>query len=207
MNLRVDLILESEQRSGSPVSGKGIVRIASLVVPTIIAFIVILGLLNVRAVSSTVKNREREWSRKKIQQEDAVTLRKAVVRNQAVWDEIESWRTTRTDVALLLAALQREVPASVQLVDLTFSDDFAFDEDKGVVRRLKLTINGLADGFKAKDAVEKLTRRLQTLPAFTNSIESAAVPPGAFAADRSPDAPKSRRVFRIECTFYESPLE
>ncbi len=139
--------------------------------------------------------------------EDAIMLRKTVARNQAVWDEIERWRTTRTDVALLLAALQREVPASVQLVELTFSDDLAFDEEKGVVRRLNLTINGLADGFKAKDAVERLTRRLQALPEFTNSIESASVPPGAFAADRSPGAPKSRRVFRIECTFYESPLE
>lgn len=207
MNLRVDLILESEQRSGSPVNVKSVTRVATFIVPAIIAFIVIVGLLNLRAVSSTVKNRDKEWKQKSTQQEDAIELRAAVESNQAMWDEIETWQSSRTDVALLLAALQREVPDSVQMVDLKFSDVFVFEEAIGVVRRFKLTLNGLADGFKAKDAVEKLTRNLQTAPDFTNMIESASVPPGAFAADRTPGAPKSRRVFRIECTFYQKPFE
>jgi hypothetical protein len=203
MNLRVDLILDQERRSGRVINARLVVRTLSITLPLILATLFALLFLRVQTLNTEVRKWEAVWGARHPKQEQALRMQGTIAANEGRVTEAEAWRRVRLDSAALLRELQLVVPLTTQLTELRLSEDFQVTEGRAAVtqRNASLMLGGKADGPQAKDDVTRLTASLTETPAFTNMIARAFVPPNAFSLDTTPGAPETRRVFRIHCEF------
>lgn len=207
MNLRVDLILEHEQRSATWLDARSLTRIATFAVPALLLLFVGINMLRIQNLKREVRRMEARWAGLHPQQQAAISLQGLTKENLARLDELELWDSTRATLYPLLDALRRFVPKSVQLTEMHLTEEFAVVERQGTMRTYRLVLVGKADGPTAKDDVETLTHVLRNAPPFGDHVVSATVPPGAFHADRSPGAPETRRDFRIHVDFRGVPFK
>ncbi len=200
MNLRVDLILESERRSGSRVSLALVGRVAAVAVPALAALWVVSMIVQYQRVQGELRHAERTWSRMQAEYDAAVALRTNLVERRALLSEIEGWRRARVDWHAQFEALRRGVPDQVQITDLRM-DSLIQAASNRTVRQAKLQLSGKTGGPEADAHVAGLLSELQQNPVFTNVIRSAEVPRGSFSQDPAPTATKQDRVFLIVCDF------
>lgn len=211
MNLRVDLILESEQRSGNVLSAKSVTRAAAIGVPSLIALFVIVSLLRMRELTSEKSRLENQWRQAASRQEQAKDHDHQIKVNKGRLAELESWRRTRLNFPELLDALRLIVPRMIQLTDIRMTEEYRNVEHEGIMRVYTMSISGRADGARAKDHVESLTRDLRESHPFSNVVTQAIVPPNSFREDdtvvTTPGNPTTRRVFNIRVEFKAQPFD
>lgn len=199
MNLRVDLILESEQRSGNVLNPRSLTRVMSIAVPVLVVAIVVGNVMRVRHLERQVQRMEAIWADLHPKQESAKARQGHMIANRGRLAEVELWQSTRLTLSPIFDALRDTVPTTMQLVELHWTEEFAVADRRGTMRGHRLVIAGKADGISAKDDVERLTWTLMNEAPFSNVVANAFVPPGEFKADSAPGAPESRRQFRIRC--------
>jgi len=199
MNLRVDLILESEQRSANALNTRSLTRIVSVAVPVLVVAIVVGNLMRVRHLERQVQRMEAIWADLHPKQESAKARQGHMIANRGRLAEAELWQSTRLTLPPFFDALRDTVPATMQLTELHWTEEFAVADRRGTMRGHLVILAGKADGASAKDDVERLTWTLMHEAPFSNVVANAFVPPGEFKADSAPDAPESRRQFRIRC--------
>lgn len=202
MNLRVDLILPTEQRSASVVNVKSLARIASIVVPAILGIVIALAVVNMIRYRSDLKDLEAQWTQTKPKKEAAAKLRTELAANQDLEKRLTAWTKSRLDWHSQLRGIQKEVQPElrIQLTSLTIGSDMTLT-DKGTIpaRIDTLILKGMAFGENTEANVQKFKASLQASPTLAGHIESMDIT--RFDASKASGANKLDRVFQIEAGY------
>lgn len=207
MNLRVDLILESEQRSASVVNLKSILRIASICVPVILVVFILSAVVKMMALKSEFNMLEGQMENAVAKQEAAAKLREELATNLNVLNELEGWRNSHIDWHKQLLGLQKEVPKEIQLSALKLSQTLDLIESGVAARVFTMVLEGNAVGEDAEYNVYRLKRRLENTQLFSSIIEEDGVKVAKYASNPEKGAHKTDRIFRIECLYQDRKFE
>lgn len=197
MNLHVDLIFETEQRSASVVNAKGLIRIVSIVIPLIVIVIISVFTANMMSIKSNLKALEADFADKDPKKEAAIAYRAELVKNRQVLEELEGWRLTRVNWAAQLERIAVNIPDDIQLTVLRIS---SVTEPVSAVpaRNFSLLMKGKTFGEKAKANVE-LLGELHKNAAFTNLMKEAKV--ADYKRNEDPVARDGEMLFQVEAVY------
>jgi len=206
MNLRVDLILESEQRSGSAVNVQSIKRIGSVVGPAVALLLAAVLVWKFIRVQHEYRILSDEWDMTEPQREAADTRLKAFQVNAAILQEIEGWEKARIAWHGQINGLIRAVPATVQLDTLRVNQNLQLTANKNVpARAFVMDLRGKAVGGGAEESVRQFEQALENREPFKSAVDSVKVP--VYAADPSKDADRNDRIFGITCSYKQKVFE
>lgn len=205
MNLRVDLILESEQRSGSIVTVKSLVRIVSILVPLIVVLLLSWQAYGVVRIKSELRSTEARWQSVEPLEKKAKELAQERQANEDQLAQLNGWRKSHIDWNAHLLQLFHSVPENIQLQNLRVSQALQVTSNKAPARVFTLELRGKAFGAEAESSVNSFKRLLSDDPAFTNDLIKVEVP--LFGADTAAGAGKNDRVFEIRCGYRERLFE
>ncbi len=200
MNLRVDLILPTEQRSGNPVSVKSLGRMASIIVPLIIVGVVAKVAWSGIQEERDFKTLKQDLELTKPVHAHAVELMETFKVNREVKNELTYWASTRLSWNEQIVGLIQIVPTNVQLKSLRASEKLTLINDKMPARQITLSMVGRAANANAEESVKFLIEQLENTPPFGSGIISNVVMDGR--ADVSPGAAPTDRTFEIKCTYF-----
>jgi len=197
MNLQVDLMFDTERRSGSTVSQKFIIRLTAVIIP-----VILLGLFAALIVASQASKRDRnviEQEKKQIDPEykKVINLEKELKNVQGLKAAIQGWSDSRLDAYRLLRGLQRSVPLTVQLTQWVLNEKV---EVVGTVfgRTAGIYMKGKVAGERPEADVQRLYQALKSEPPFPDIMAQVEVK--RFAASEALNE-QAGRVFDIECTL------
>jgi hypothetical protein len=201
MNLRVDLILDTEKRSGSAVSLKSAIRIAIIFVPICIVVFVLVTLLDTTRLTKKACVLEGSWADAQIKQSEAAVLAATFTRNRNILAELEGWRAAHAEWNEHLIAILKIIPDSIQLNNLNVKHKIAVIGPKNRYqgREFILSLTGKAYGPTASADVDTLKRKLGIVEPLCDQLKEIRVP--IFRQDDDADAAKSDRIFMIECHY------
>ena len=199
MNLQVNLILKSEQRSGSPVSLKSVIRVASIAVPVGLLVMLSSAFANVVLLGNELRVLESQWTDARPRMEETARLNKELTVNRKIMKQLQGWKRSHIDWHEQMSMLGDEVPATIQLESLTVSQMLQFLDNKVPARVFVIMLKGKAIGHDAEQAVHLLQRGIEETPAFADLIETIRVI--KYGADNAEDAREYDRVFQIECAY------
>ena len=97
MNLRVDFILPSEQRSGSAFSLKTLTRAMSILVPSLLALALAYAVMGVIGAKNELGVLEEKWLHAEPQQATAIKLSKQLHANRRLSKEVAGWKASHID--------------------------------------------------------------------------------------------------------------
>jgi hypothetical protein len=204
VNLRVDLILPSEQRSASSLNLRSLIRIGSILVPCALLAWLAYGL----AVLALVKNQfnilEEQWLFVEPQKAEAIRLTQLLNANRKLNDELMGWKSAHINWHESLAVLPRRVPPTMQIQSVSVGQ--VLQAEAGILARVfALRIQGRATGARADQDVDELRDGLRREHALAEVVQSVEV--GQFAADTSRSAKPEDRVFRLDCIYKPRPFK
>jgi len=205
MSLRVNLIKEGEQRSGSSLNVKSFARIASIVGPVSTALLIAQQALSSFMLSSQLSNLELQWSAEEPRKKLAIKQAERLNFNRATRKELDTWGAARADWNQILAAVMQAVPGTIQLTTFraVLSDNPPASPPVGtVVRDYLLTLEGTTRGPQSMQNVETLQAHIRNHPFLALMLESVTV--ANFAADATSDDTASR-IFTLTCKFKPLP--
>lgn len=191
MNLQVDLLLDSERRSGSAVRRKFLVRLALVIVPLVV--LGLLGALFAAERSACHELRYAEQEKARIDPEHKKVARMEIEYNKlnALRATLQDWSQTRLDIYGLLRGLQNATPLSIQLTRLVLNEKLEADG-----RTVAFSLNGKVVGQYPEADVQCLFQALKSDRPFSNVMDLAEVK--RFAASEILEE-QDARVFEIEC--------
>lgn len=196
MSLHVNLLLETERRSGSLISWKFLLRIVAVFLAA--ALVLVLGGLFM-GIRSAKQNRlflERQQRQETPMYQSVVQLQKELKQVQGLMEILDGWHASRTDAYELLAELQTLVPASIQLTSLNYDERLEW-MDNAPLRTARLFLKGRAVGGRAEPDVQQFVQALREKPALKALLNSVDVK--RFGAAEA--AASNVRVFEVECPF------
>ncbi len=200
MNLHLNLILESEKRSGASIRMWFAVRTGLMLIP--IALLLYLLLLIYQT---------RSWQREKMHirdlnaaRADQIALSEQIGRQKKMYEEmltqLEIWEQTRLPLGSSLESLRRSVPLEIQLTSLRLVRTILYTNTLPVAR-YEMQIRGKTSGEEAEGTVERFLNSILGQPGLLDHVANARVPPGAFLQDREPGAHPLDRIFLLEVLF------
>jgi len=211
MSLRVDLIYPNEQRSGGIVTLKSIVRVAAIIVPSIIALIIAWVVVNMMLAQSALNVLESRWASSEKRQKVAMQLAADLGRNRRILEQLNGWKGATRNWNKDLVAIIELTPKAIQLtsLDVTIIEPKTRDNpniEPG--RSFVMRITGRTSDAEAKQAIETLRNGLEQHPHFKTFVDTVEVT--HYGADESDGAGPMDRVFEIEIvynrlTFHETP--
>lgn len=196
MNVRVDLILKSEQRSASPLSLRSISRLASIFVPAALILGGVLSGVNLFTLQNRVRMAENAWEDVEPRRKAALDLREVADRNEGVLHELHAWRSAQIEWSDHLLSLQKAIRPQIQLTLLRVTQNLQITDDNVPARVFSAHIDGVAAGNSAERDVDDLQRMLTTVEPFRETAMEVTVP--KFAADPTR---KQDRVFHVQILF------
>ena len=204
MNLRVDLILESEQRSASIFNLKSTIRFVTILIPSIILLLVLVSFAGYLSLKGQVKalETENEIKQPKVTRADALSVE--VAKNESMRNELLGLRNSAIDWHVQLVELMKLVPAEMYFDSIRAAQVYQ-SENNMAVRKFSLTIAGKSKGAHSEDNVLLLKRALTISDFFNRYMPPPEVP--IFKADVTPGAKKTDRIFRIECSYKPRTME
>ena len=196
--MHINLILESEQRSASPVSLSTFLKIIS---GSIIA-ILILWLFSVyfayRNLKSSVEQCDSQWKITQPKFIAAQQIRADLIQKSAKLKEIEGWRTTRINWGYQLESLQAVTPSSIQLTEVHISQDIFVRSNNIPARIFEMRLAGRTSAERSEVNVGEFQQTLFKQPPFDTFVDTVSIPAGAFRQD---PLSKSDRIFEIVCKY------
>jgi len=204
MSLRVDLILETEQRSATVVNKKSLLRLSAIVIPLALAAVVIREATIMINLASDLKSKEADWAILGPRETQAKSLAQDCQTHGDILKELEGWSKSHVEWHPQLLGLLREVPPTIQIRTLKV-DQTLVGDTKPPARTFTMTLKGKAVGKDAEANVKLLERRLREVSAFAAVITNAQV--RQFGADPAKDAKKDDRLFEIVCGYREFKFE
>jgi len=206
MSLRVNLIKEPEQRSGSSLNAKSITRIASIVMPVALALLIAQQALSSFMLSSQLSILESQWFAIEPKQKQAIKQTARLNFNKKTLEELDGWPAVRLDWNQNLAAIMQAVPDTIQLTSLRVILEAPPANARPAVgslsRDYQLSLDGVTRVPDSMQVVQALEANLRRHPILHPLIETVTV--ANFAADDASDD-KSSRVFTIQCKFKSPP--
>lgn len=208
MSLRVNLILEEEQRSGSSLNPKSFLRIATIIVPLIIILLIAQQALSNFMLRSQLNILESQWKSTMPRQKQAVKQTARLNFNIKTKAELDGWSAAHPLWNQILAAVTEAVPASIQLTSLRVS----IVEDKGKtpvelsppVCMYQMSLDGKTAAANSMETVQTLEKNILTHPVIVPLLDTVKV--SNFAADSMASNDFSR-VFTIQCQFKTLPFK
>ncbi len=199
MNLRVDLILPSEQRSGSVLSPKSLTRIASVALPTIMAVVIAIFGYQYLKLRGQVKNLEEAWESAKPKEARSEEVRQQLARNKKILEEIEGWKKSNIDWHWALLSLQKQVPDNIALTSLALDHSLKTTQDKPV-RAYSILFSARAEGKDAEYTIRRFEGALEQAAQLKDMLETVEVVQGSYREDTATEN-EFDRVFRMSCKF------
>ncbi|MFZ4779869.1 MAG: hypothetical protein ACOYM3_31300 [Terrimicrobiaceae bacterium] len=194
--MHVNLMLESERRSASPVSLQMTIRIILGTLAAVFLMVLISVFSTHRALKNSVRYNEDEWVRTEPKYKAALQLRDDLARKTATLKEIQSWRESRIAWGRQLEYLQEVVPSAIQLTELRVTHDLLVMTNNVPARVFEMRLSGRTGALRSEADVSEFRQALSGQPPFDKFMEAVSIPPGAFRQD---PATKSDRVFEITC--------
>ncbi len=198
MNLRVDLMLDTERRSVSVFTIRLFTRVAAFTGPVFLALVVALSILANLRQRATLRELEEHWRILESKRKAAEKLNADVARNRQLWKAIEGWPAARVNFSDYLVGLLREVPPDIQLTSLGLSHDWKPHEGKTLARFYTLRLEGRSVGTNAEENIQAFVHRLKTRPPFAGHFQSVSM---RGWADTSAEASRHDRLFSVACVF------
>jgi Tfp pilus assembly protein PilN len=201
--MHVNLLLEEEQRSSSPVSLGLAIRLAVITVSVLFIVGAFSFYAEYRALQNQVTSTTDDWKRTEPKYKAAVQLRNELADRNVTLNEITGWRDSRIAWGKQLETLQQAVPAVIQLTELRVSQMVLSLSNNVSARVYEMRISGKTAAPRSEVNVVQFLEAFKQ-PPFSGVIESAVLPPGAFRQD--PTA-KTDRIFEIICKYVPRALE
>lgn len=206
MSLRVNLILAEEQRSGSKLNMKSLLRISRIVGPALLVLLIGQQALSCFLLSSQLDILESQWSAIEPKQKLAIRLTSRLSANLKTKAELDAWAAARPAWHRILAAIMEAAPDSVQLtslrVELVEDKTKPPQEPSPPVRQYQMTLDGVTRDVNSMLVVQSFEKNLLTHPELEPLIESVKV--ANFAADVD-SGDEWSRIFSIECRLLTLP--
>lgn len=195
---RVNLLKKSEQRYQGVVSRRFF--LVSIVVTPILFITILSGvkLVQYTAVQSNLKSSREIWSNINPRLNLYTEERRSLSANQRALELITSWQGTQVDYSKLLGEIQVAVPAAIQLTRLAIRSEpktSVYENPEFFSMDHTLTIQGVAEGERAEDAVIGLRKGLLEPEYMGSTFESIKLSSMRKSVGK---AGKSMREFRLE---------
>ena len=205
MNLQIDLLFPTEQRSASAFNLQAVLRVMTIVGPAILLLLLALLVLGIVQIKGEVKLLETQWAAVEKKKLAADALRSQVRENREILASLNGLRTTDLEVSEALTALMQVIPSGIQVHELTLSDTFELNEKQVPERRFRLVMSGSAIGKAAETDVAELKRRLVKSPRFARDMERSEVT--QYGVDTRTGAGRDDRAFQIDSLFNRKAFE
>jgi len=206
MSLRVNLILEEEQRSGSKLNMKSFLRISGIVAPALLALLIGQQALSSFLIVSQLDILESQWSAIEPKQKLAVRLASRLGANLKTKTELDAWEAAKPAWNRLLVAIMEAVPRSIQLtsmrVALVEENTKTPPTPSPPTRQYQLIMDGVTRDINSMLVVQAFEKSILTHPDLEPVIESVKV--ANFAATSDSDDEWSR-IFTIDCRLKTLP--
>jgi Tfp pilus assembly protein PilN len=204
--MHINLILDAEKRSASPIPLALVLRLAVAVGVLLILLVVFLFFNSYRTAARELQWAQADWKQNEPRHQAAIGQRTDLAFQKTVLEEIQGWPPSRLAWGKHLLALQQVVPDSIQLTELRISQSVVSVSNTVPVRAIELRLAGKTG--EASGANVSLLRQLLTnTPAFTGLVDEASIPVGAFRQDPDTAAGRNSRVFEIVCRLRPRALE
>jgi len=223
MNLRVNLIAENERRSCSVVTPRFLIGLVGAVLAAVIVTVLGGAFIARQRHASALKTEQWNWGRveSEFKRAQALAARRAAA--ERIVADLEVWEKVRLSCQDELTALADAIPETLQLTELNLARTTVIPPvviPKPAKRgarppkpppppppRLNTTLRltGKTSSPTAEADVARLLAAFSQHP-FTNTISSAAIPPGAFRQNPAPNAGPADRIFEIICTYHARTL-
>jgi len=201
MSLRVDLIEEGEQRSGSAINVKSVIRVGSIIIPAIILFAIGKFVLDRALIVSELRVMESRWETAEPKQEHALKLAGRLSFNRATLVEMDAWGKARIGWNRQILAIMESAPPLIQLTTLVISQERGSDASSSPpVRNFTVQADGKTSGKDSIQYVQKFKENIETHDATQNVIETVEV--ANYAANPESNAGQFDRIFQLECKYY-----
>ena len=200
--MHVNLILDEEKRSSSPVSLGLVVRLSFITILVLGTVWLFSFYSAYHALQGEVSYLDEEWARTESKYKTATRLRNDLGDKEATLGEILGWRAARIEWGKQLEAVQVVVPAVIQLSDLRVSQSVVAQAGGTFAKVYELRLSGQTPAERSELNVVQLLEGLKG-PPFDRVIESAVLPTGSFRQDPTD---KSARAFNIVCKYFPRPL-
>ncbi len=194
MNLQINLLRASEQRSASVISIKFIALGFGILIPTVLIVMIGLAFFSYRENESLANLREQEWTTIDSFRKESAALNTRLRNASRQQKEIMGWNLSRLLWNEYLSVLQQLVPPEIQLRALQTRQTLSLSQGQPA-RMLTLTLGGRCIGPDAEERVAAFRRAL----AEHADVRRAEVT--AFREDGGARAEPWDRIFQIEIQF------
>lgn len=206
MSYRINLILEEEQRSGSKLNAKSLVRISSIVLPALLIVLIVQQALSFFVLSGKLDILESRWSAIEPRQKEAARLAGRLNANTRTHSELTAWKDAKPMVYQQVFAVMETSSPALQLtslrLDATLPDASA--PPSPPKRQFTMSINGRTRHVNAMQVIEQFKDQLGKHRYVASLLESIDV--SNFAADLDSDDGASR-IFTVDYQLKTMPLE
>ena len=204
MNLRVDLILETEQRSASVLNPKALMRMGLIVVPVIVGAWLAFAIMGGIRLRSELNGLQSQWEVIEQQQKKAKDQINEFRTNSDIKDWLSGLQGSRIDWHAQLTGFLKTVPPNIQVASLAINQNLQIVDNK-LARVFALTMKGKTTGPDAEKSVKDLEAAIADSPPFGPLTAEVSVP--EYGADTSSKAKKDDRVFTIKCAYTERHIQ
>ena len=188
MNLRVNLIKDSEIRHVGMVSRSFIIRASSITVTTLLILFLIIFIGRYKLVQQQLAGARDRWETLKPAYDRVRILRQDLTDRRKIINELNGWGHSRINWTTPLTELQQTVPPTIQLTKLLVRSELSIKEIKATsaqsnpdkpapeipatpLRRYYVYIYGRASGTLADQVVIHFVRTFRQTPAFHTILE------------------------------------
>ncbi|MEI6971442.1 MAG: hypothetical protein WCL44_07965 [bacterium] len=195
-SLRVDIILESERRSASPVSLKAAAKIIGGLVLTLLVAGVLIYIINAQSAKRRRADIEQDWERTSKIEARIRGDQKDLDWLNDVHAEIEGWKQARMLWHQHLADFQALVPPNIQITSFQVDEQIPTTGTGArltSMRAFTLNLQGRAEGDNPRGAVDGFLTALRQGAGFSNLVEEAKV----LKIDTNPLDKTNHRIFTI----------
>lgn len=180
MTYHVDLLLEDERRSASPINLGLALRLGGFAAVMVIVVAIVLLFAWRRDVDHKLAVEEARWEQLKPQHLELLTLRVALDKLRASSRQIEACRRSRLPLGVELTQLQSGIPANIQLTALRLNQFIGNQKDGASAgRSYEMHLSGRVSSDNPKRYVDELIAYLSTA-AYTGRVELVTVPNNGF---------------------------
>lgn len=198
-SLRVDVILESEQRSSSPVSIKSGLKIVGGLVIALFIGSVLFYVVRVKSAEKRLVDITAEWemtgkvaTRVKQEQQDLQGL-------TDIQNEIEGWTRARLLWHKHLADFQAIVPPTIQITSFQVDEQNPMagaGKNAHATRVFSLNLQGRAEGENPGQTVDNFLSALRSGPGFSNLVTDVGIKVDTVPGDKT-----NHRVFTMNVKY------
>ncbi len=201
MSLSINLIRNTERRSGSKVNLRTMSRIAAIAGPILVLTLILQQGLALFVLKTNLNTAETRWESLEPRQKYAKRQLARLNQNRNTLEEVEQWQATQPKWDAVLLALMQTTPEDIQIQNLTLKATPPPGHSAKTtppVRRLEIRLEGNVREPQAMTSIQGFRDAIQESPLLADAIDRAEI--SNFAAASQSDDPRDR-VFTIIVTL------